>query len=187
MDSLNEIRDLLVLREFMDDDQGWGREAGRIVYQRLLAHMEATPGVIVFRFSFKGVRRIDISFASEAVVELAKRYRGAKGFSLADLTDIDLIENIEAAALRKAQPILIWDGDKARVIGPEPSQGTREALAFALSRPIVRAAEFAQATPDMSIANASTKFRQLWEQGFLLRREATAESGGVEYVYYRIR
>jgi hypothetical protein len=51
----------------------------------------------------------------------------------------------------------------------------------------VRAVEFAQATPDMSIANASTKFKQLWEQGFLLRRETTAESGGVEYVYCRIK
>lgn len=171
----------------MDDDQGWGREGGRIVYQRLLAHVEATPGVIVFRVSFKGVRRLDISFASETVVELAKRYRGAKGFCLIDLTDLDLIENVEAAALRKAQPLMVWEGDRARAIGTEPSQGNREALAFALSRPIVRAAEFAQAMPDMSIANASTKFKQLWEQGFLLRRDATADSGGVEFVYYRIK
>jgi hypothetical protein len=82
---------------------------------------------------------------------------------------------------------MVWDGDRVRVIGVEPSQGNREALSFALSRPIVRAAEFAQAVPDMLIANASTKFKQLWEQGFLLRREATAESGGVEFVYYRIK
>ena len=187
MQSLNEIRDLVVLRDFMDDDQGWGREAGRIVYQRLLAHVEATPGVIVFRLSFRGVRRVDISFASETVVELARRYRGAKGFCLTDAVDIDLIENVEAAASKKGQPLMIWSGDTARVIGAEPTQGNRDALAFALARPIVRAAEFAQSTRDMSIANASTKFKQLWEQGFLLRREATAESGGVEYVYYRIK
>jgi hypothetical protein len=120
-------------------------------------------------------------------VELAKRYKGAKGFCFTDLADLDLIENIEAAAVRKGQPMMIWDADKARVIGPEPSQGNREALTFALSRPFARAAEFAQAVPGMLIANASTKFRQLSEQGFLLRREATAESGGVEYVYYRIK
>jgi hypothetical protein len=187
MTPLNEIRDLVILRNFMDDDQGWGREAGRIVYQRLLAHVEATPGVIVFRLSFRGVRRVDISFASETVVELARRYKGAKGFCLADFTDVDLIENLEAAASKKMQPLMIWQDDAARVIGAEPTQGNREALAFALARPIVRAAEYAQATRDMSIANASTKFKQLWEQGFLLRREATAESGGVEYVYYRIK
>jgi predicted transcriptional regulator len=30
------------------------------------------------------------------------------------------------------------------------------------------------------------KFKQLWEQGFLLRRESVADSGGVEFVYQRI-
>ena len=187
MNPLNENRNLLVLRNFINDDQGWGREAGRIVYQRLLAHIEATPGVIIFRVSFKSVRRLDISFASETIVELAKRYKGTKGFCLIDLADLDLIENIEAAAVRKSQPLMVWEGDAVRVIGAEPSQGNREALAFALARPVVRAAEFAQAVPGMLIANASTKFKQLWEQGFLLRREAAAESGGVEYVYYRIK
>jgi len=38
----------------------------------------------------------------------------------------------------------------------------------------------------MSVANASNKFRQLWEKGFLLRREEVAESGGMEYTYFRI-
>jgi predicted transcriptional regulator len=27
------------------------------------------------------------------------------------------------------------------------------------------------------------KFKQLWEQGFLLRQESSADSGGVEYLY----
>lgn len=187
MASVNESGDVIVLRRFMVDDQGWGREAGRVVYQRLLAHVEDSPGIAVFRLSLAGVRRLDISFASETIIELARRYRGAKGFCFTDLTDVDLIENVEAAAAKKAQPLIIWLGDVARVIGAESSQGNREALTFALARPMVRAAEFSQATRDMSIANASTKFKQLWEQGFLLRREATAESGGVEFVYYRIR
>jgi hypothetical protein len=187
MGSLNERNGVLGLRRFMVDDQGWGRESGRLVYQRLLAHVEDSPGVAVFRLTLAGVRRMDISFASETVVELARRYRGSKGFCFVDLADADLIENLEAAAAKKAQPLMIWHGDVARVIGAEPSQGNREALTFALDRPVVRAAEFSQATPGMSIANASTKFKQLWEQGFLLRREATAESGGVEFVYYRIR
>ena len=38
----------------------------------------------------------------------------------------------------------------------------------------------------MTIANASMKFKQLWEQGFLLREESAADSGGMEYVYSRI-
>lgn len=186
MRSVNEIESVIPLRKFMDDAEGWGRDAGRVVYQRLLAHVEATAGVSVFRVSMGGVRRIDISFASETVVELARRYRGSKGFCFIDLWDRDLVENLEAAAAKKAQPLAIWEGEIARVIGAEPSQGNREAFDFAIARPVVRAAEFAQSTPGMSIANASTKFKQLWEQGFLLRREAVAESGGVEFEYCRI-
>jgi predicted transcriptional regulator len=38
----------------------------------------------------------------------------------------------------------------------------------------------------MSIANASSKFKHLWEQGFLLRQEEMADAGGAEFVYQPI-
>jgi hypothetical protein len=170
----------------MEEPEGWGRAQGREVYRRLLDFVEGNAGVVVFRVSTEGVRRVDISFASETIVELARRYKGSKGFCLVDLDDADIVENWEAAATKKGQPIAVWAKGNGRVIGAEPSQGNRAALAFALSRPQVRAAEFAEATRGMSIANASTKFKQLWEQGFLLRRESVADSGGVEFVYQRI-
>jgi len=173
------------LRDFMDRSEGWGRSEGRNVYQRMLDFVESSPGTIVFKVSMKDVRRIDISFASETIVELARRYRGSKGFCLIDLIDEDMVENLDAAAAKKEQPIMLWRGKSARPIGIEPSQGNREAFQFALSRAQSRAAEFASEKA-MSIANASMKFKQLWEQGFLLRREAAAESGGVEFIYHRI-
>jgi hypothetical protein len=182
---MNEGVRVLALREFMDRPEGWGRVQGREVYQRLLESVEDSPGTLVFRVSMKGVQRVDISFASETVVELARRYRGTKGFCLVDLTDPDLIENWDAAAAKKAQPLLVWQNKSARLIGAEPTQGCQEAFRFALERPQARATEFAE-TKDMSIANASMKFKQLWDQGFLLRRESTADTGGVEYVYHRI-
>jgi hypothetical protein len=183
---MNEETRVIALRDVMDRPDGWGRVQGREVYQRLLRSVEETPGTIVFKVSMKGVRRVDISFASETVVELARRYRGTKGFCLVDLTDPDLIENWDAAASKKEQPLLVWQGKSARVIGAGPTQGCREAFQFALERPQARAAEFAEAKKEISIANASMKFKQLWEQGFLLRQESTADSGGVEYVYQRI-
>ena len=186
MNLINERAVVIRLRKFMDEPEGWGRLAGREVYQRLLEFVEANPGVMVFRVSTEGVRRVDISFASETLVELARRYRGSKGFCLVDLEDVDMIENWDAAAAKKSQPIILWAGDNGRVIGAEPSQGNHDALLFALSRPQVRAAEFAEATPGMLIANASTKFKQLWAQGFLLRRESVADGGGIEFVYQRI-
>jgi hypothetical protein len=176
----------LRLREFMDEEEGWGRVAGRQTYQRLLAFVDETSGVLVFKISLERVRRVDISFASETVIELARKHRGKKGFCFVDLIDPDQRENWQAAALRGTQPILSWDrNDKPTILGPEPSQGTADALKFALHRIDARASEFAS-THHVSITNASTKFKQLWEQGYLLRREATADSGGVEYVYFRV-
>jgi len=185
MKPMNEGMRVLQLRNVMDKGEGWGRDQGREVYQRLLRFVEDSPGVLVFKVSMKGVNRLDISFSSETVIELARRYRGRKGFCLIDLTDQDLIENLDAAAQKKEQPMLVWHTRSADLIGLEPSEGTREAFSFAMGRQECRATEFAQSR-GISIHNASSKFKQLWEQGFLLRREAAAESGGVEFVYQRI-
>jgi len=182
---MNEMVEVIVLRNFMNRADGWGRSEGREVYNRLLEFVEGNPGMLVFKVSLGGVRRLDMSFASETLVELARRYRRAKGFCLIDLADKDIAENIDAAAEKKDQPLLIWEGKSARVIGGDPSEGTREAFQFAMGRPECRASEFA-IEREISIANASMKFKQLWNEGFLLRRESVADSGGVEFVYRRI-
>lgn len=186
LNEMNEISVVIRLFDFMESPEGWGRDQGRVVYQKLISFVENHPGVMVFKVSLSGVRRVDISFASETVVEVARRYRGSKGFCFIDLTDADMLENWEAAAERKQQPVMVWDNGVGRVVGMQPSQGNQAAFDFALKHSRSRAADFAVATPSMSIANASNKFKQLWQQGFLLRREETAGSGGVEFAYYRI-
>jgi hypothetical protein len=185
MKPINEGGRVLVLHEFMGRSDGWGRDQGRAVYQRLLRFVEDNPGTTIFKVSMKGVKRLDISFSSETVVELARRYRRTKGFCLVDLIDKDLVENIDAAAAKKEQPLVVWHGQSATVIGLKPSEGTCEAFQFAMGRPQARAAEFATRA-GLSTANASMKFKQLWEQGFLLRHESAADSGGVEFLYQRI-
>jgi hypothetical protein len=182
---MNEMTETLPFRDFMDRPEGWGRDQGREVYGRLLRFVEEHPGKIVFKISMKDVSRMDMSFASETIVELARRFRRTKGFCLVDLVDTDLIENIDAAAEKKEQPITIWRGKSASLIGRKPSEGTREAFQFSMAHVQSRAAEFA-VQKGISIANASMKFKQLWEQGFLLRRESAADTGGVEFVYQRI-
>lgn len=185
MNAMNGVTRILRLRDFMDRPEGWGRDQGRDVYARLLRFVEESPGTVIFRVSMTGVQRMDISFASETIVELARRFRRMKGFCLVDLSDKDLVENLDAAAEKKDQPLLVWCGKSAELIGCRPSEGAREAFQFAMTRTQSRAAEFA-IEKGISIANASMKFKQLWDGGFLLRRESVADSGGVEYVYRRI-
>lgn len=181
---MNEMIRTLPLAELMGQPIGWGRAQGREVYPRLLDYVECNPA-IVFKVSFEGVERFDYSFASETVVELARRFRRAKAFCIIGLTDEDLVENLDVAAEKKEQPLILWHQKNARLLGLKPSEGLRDAFQFVMARTQARAAEFAP-EKGISIANASMKFKQLWEQGFVLRRESTADSGGVEFVYYRI-
>ena len=177
---------LLPLGKFMKQTEGWGRSQGRAVYQRLLKFVEDNPSSVVFRISIQGVNRMDISFASETIVELARRYRRSKGFCLVDLTDVDMIENIDAACQKKGLPIQVVCKEKASLIGIKPSEGTKDAYEFAINRSYVRASELATER-GISLQNASMKLKKLWDQGFLLRQETASESGGVEYRYSQIQ
>jgi hypothetical protein len=181
---MNEMTKTLPLAELMQDPIGWGRAQGREVYPRLLDYVERNQAT-VFKVSFEGVRRFDYSFASETIVELARRFRRLKAFCVVDLDNEDLIENLDVAAEKKEQPLVIWHQNNARLLGLKPSEGLRDAFQFAMARGQTRAAAFAM-EKEIPIANASMKFKQLWEQGFLLRRESTADSGGVEFIYCRI-
>lgn len=186
MKPMNEIKATILLRNLMENPYGWGRDQGREVFQRLIREVESNPGKPVIEVSLQGVERADISFASETVVEVARRYRGNKGFCLVHVGSEDLLENFEAAAGKKAQPLTVWEGDKGTVIGVQPSQGNAATFDYLLTKPSVTASEIANAL-DLQITNASTKLKQLWEQGFVLRRQETAESGGVEFRYFVIR
>ena len=183
---MNERSALICLRDLMDRSDGWGRAQGREVHQRLLSSVNTRPGVDVFRISFAGVERLDTSFASETIVEIARRFRGEKGFCIVELSDEDMIENIDLAASKKTQPIFLWTDGKAKLLGPQPSQGTRDALEFALCRDQVRSAEFTSSVKGMSASNASMKFKALWHDGYLLRRESASDTGGLEHIYSRI-
>src|SRR5438445_12597633 len=71
--SVNENSTTVRLRDFMASDEGWGRNQGREVYPKLIEFVEDHPGVMIFKVSLQDVRRGDISFASETVVEASRR------------------------------------------------------------------------------------------------------------------
>ena len=182
---MNEI-DIIKLEELMGGSDGWGHEQGREVFIRLLETVEKHPGTVIFQISLKGVERTDASFPRESIVELARRYRGYKGFCLIDVSDPDLLDNFDAAALKREQPLIVWKNERWQIIGQQPSKGNVDMLAYALSVPKCTAVA-ASGALKLQLTNASTKLKQLFSQGFLLRKEEVAQSGGLEYVYYRIK
>jgi hypothetical protein len=182
---MNRNRRSYSLANLMVPPEGWGRALGQRIAVALKARIEEGPADELFCLSLKNVRQMDVTFAGVVIAGTVKHYLGAKGICLTDLADLDLAENIAAAAHRAGVPIAAWNGQVGQILGPAPTAGTRDALAFAMERPDVRARDVAEAHK-LSVANASTKLKQLWEQGYLLRGEGSAPSGGTEYVYCRI-
>ena len=119
------------------------------------------------------MRHLDAGFASEAIVALFQRYRGTKGFRIVDVADEDLIENIDAAARRVEQPVLADTSSGLRFLGPSPTASLSVVLELALKREQLRAADVAYVL-GISTTNASNKLKQLWQRGYLLRREEAA-------------
>jgi len=117
---------------------------------------------------------------------LARRHKKEKGVCIVNLKDEDIIENIDLAANKKMQPIFIWLENTLKILGHKPTEGLRDALCFAMDREEVRSADYVIHREGMGISNASSKFKALWNDGFLLRKEAASASGGVEHVYSRI-
>ena len=142
----------------MDGEIGWGRPQGRVVQERIVSFIEDRPAQQVFKLSMEGVKQIDASFSSEAIVAVLRRYQGTKGICLVDVTDRDILFDLDLAAARAEVPVPVWIDGSIEIIGGQPSKGNREALQFALERPQARAAEFAEKA-GYSIANASTKFK----------------------------
>lgn len=175
----------LRLQDYMQSCRGWGNSEGRQTRDLLHALLEACPAEQMIRISLAGVQT-DLTFAREAVVELARSERGHRGFCLCDAGDPDLVENWDAAALTRAQPLLLWQAGTAyQILGPQPAVGLRAMLAFVLAVPAARTQEAAAAL-GLNMPNASNKLKQLWTEGYILRREQSRSPGVLEYEYYRI-
>lgn len=173
------------LRDHVPSAAPWGSELGRRVNECLRATVEGMPTTTIFAISLLGIERTDASFPREAVIELALHFRMRRGFYLIDLDDVDLIDNLDAAATRRQQPLLLWASTPPCILGPQPGEGVRSMLMHVLSHGAVTAAEAARSL-GIKVPNASNKLKELWEDGYILRRERAAPTGGVEYEYVPI-
>lgn len=182
---MNEVARLYLADFLGADKEGWGNEQGREVFAQLLRAVEQRPGVQVFEISLRGVKRTDASFPRESVVELARRFRKQLGFVLAEVPNEDVLYNWFVAADKKQQPLFVKGKNGWDLIGGELSPAKKALLDYVMSHKAVRTSQLA-ADLGLKTTNASTQLKDLWEMGYVLRREEVAESGGVEYVYLAI-
>ncbi len=183
---MNQNSIVVKLRAFTESDRPFGNTEGKDAFRKLTDFVERKHGVRVIGISFDGITATDASFARDSVVSLAKQLRGERGFYLTDLSNRDLIDNWGYAAKAKEQPLVIWTGDDFEIIGPVLSPSTRTLVEYVLRSGTAVTAQVA-ADLGLSVPNASTRLKALVTQGYLLRVEEGAVSGGYEYRYQAIR
>ena len=180
----HEYRLTIPLRDLMEGPEGWGAKLGQEVSVQVQSHIEESHALIV-QISLQGVERMDVTYAGE-LVRLVRQERMQRGFCLSSLTDQDLLTNWHAAALVLCQPLGVWNDEAFfRQLGPLPSIGLHEMFEYVQGREVSRTREAATAL-HLNVPNASNKLKQLWQEGYILRRELSATSGGIEYEYLRI-
>lgn len=182
---MNQKTIILDLIEFTNGDpRPYGNAMGRETFNKFINLLDAMPKAYVVAISFGDVTA-DSSFIREAVISVAKHYRGEKYFYIQDLKNSDVRDNCHYAADAKKQPIVAWSGREHTILGPQPSASNLTLLEAVLSKRSVTTAQIA-ADLDISVQNASTKLKKLVEEGYIMRREEVAETGGIEYVYAAI-
>lgn len=174
------------LQSLLQNREGWGQQQGRQVRTCLEALIASSPMAHIIRISLAGITRTDVPFARSAVVELAVCARTRRGFCLVDVSDIDILDNWDAAAERSQQPLMVWFPDGfSRLLGPQPSIGVRTTFDYLLAHSGVHSHEVAGAL-HLSLPNASNKLNFLFQAGYVLRREERNSDRRKEYEYFRI-
>ena len=173
------------LLDLAQTDKLFGSDLGKRVYTRLMDAIQSNPHVIHFALSVKGATWTDVTFARESVLRMASAYRGVKSFCLNDLNNADQIDNWSYAADSKGQPIMAWFGKEFRILGCQLTNSSKNIVEYVLKHGTVNTAQVADAM-DITIHNSSTTLKRLYMQGYLMRTDTSASTGGREFLYHGI-
>jgi len=160
----------------------YGSPRGKLAHDKLLSEIEKIGKVDVIGVSFLGLEGADVSFLREALVYVIKRYRKEIFFFVTDLPDEDIVANLQAAAVSGGEQVTYWSGNECRFLGSEQSTSSKLLLDLIATHRSSTTANVAEAL-NISVQNASTRLKRLYEEGYVMRIEETAESGGREFVY----
>ncbi len=181
----------LTLKDFISESQPLcsGSEYGKSIHARLIAKIDTLSEIDLIYLSLRGIEGFNASFAKEAIVNTLKYYRKKKAFCVVDIEDNDDLDEFISGALLLQQPLIVKVGRELTMFGPSfpagPTKGNRDMLEYIIRNASVTAQNIATDL-NLKLNNASTKLKQLFEQGFVLRTQGVAETGGLEYIYHAI-
>ena len=184
---MNQNRHILNLLKLTDGNtHPFGNQQGKETFRKLKDFLDEHPAISIIGISLAEIKATDASFPRESVISVAQLYRGNKGIYLVDIQNRDILDNWNYAAKAKDQPIIVWDNNTYEILGPSLTISSKELIDYVL---IKGNSLVSQVASDLgiSVQNASTRLKKLVMDGYILRNEVVAESGGIEYIYQAIK
>jgi len=182
---MNQKIKQIKLKELVKPEQGdflWGTSLGREVFHQILELIDKNPTCNIFDISLDGIEATDVSFPRESVLKASKMFKGEKWFVLSGMTSDDLFDSWSYVASKAEQPIRVIDGNACRFIGPKITDEKAKLLQIVFEAKTITTAAMAKVM-GVSAQNASTRLKKLSSEGYLMREQLTAESGGKEFQY----
>lgn len=175
------------LFDFTQNKAPYGNEFGKEVFSKMREYVEKHKNITIFEISFEDIRFVDASFSRESLILLAQLYKGKKGFYISHLSNDDVIDNIDYAAKALEQPLTLKkENNEICMLGPSLTKSNLEIFNILMTKNQVTTSQIASLL-NLSVQNASIKLKKLVDEGYILRFEETAESGGIEFVYKSIK
>ena len=184
---MKQISKKLSLLQFTENNNHpFGNDKGRETFKNLMSYVSLTKETKIFEISLDGILATDASFPRESVVSVAKKLRGIKWFCLSDFDSEDLFDNWDYAASAKEQPLMVWDGACYKVIGSNLKPSGLELLDCVISSDSATTSYIAKKL-NISVQNASTRLKNMANEGLIMRLEDIADSGGKEFIYRAVK
>jgi len=177
---------IIELFELTSNSCCYGSKNGRELYHKLLDIVESDKNNKNFTISFTNIDMVDSTFAKESVVEIIKKYLSKKSFSLKNIRNTDITENINCAANLLEQGVVVWNDEAYQILGPRISEASRAVIDIIFEAEEITTAQLSN-KQKITLQNASTKIKKLFNQGYITRQESTLQTGGIHYLYKPIK
>lgn len=176
---------LISLRDVAGTELLVGSDLGHVVYGRLYKLLSGIETSEPVKISFADVAFIDATFIRESVSSLIKIMSPARSISIVHLQDRDQEDNLQYVASSEV-PITVWlENGHCKIFGAPLSNGLRAMLEqFAFNGSLTTPA--AAARTAVSVQNASSTLKRLYDMRYIGRTGYKGETGGIEYTYHAV-
>jgi hypothetical protein len=175
------------LRQYAGNE-AWGAARGATIFAKLNAELLPLPDATLVVIDFSAMRRADMSFLREAIVEIVRKHRPRLLFIADNLSDQDLRANLQSALAWRGESLLLRQPRGSPVVLGKQLPKEHEATLRTLERHEEFTSGMLTVDPfALESSTASARLTALWKAGLVDRAAGIAPSGGREYKYFAIQ